>query len=792
MNTRIDQRSIDTAAGARRSFAPAKICDQPAVFSRKELVVYVTLLLMLFASAFVPRASAQNIYIAAQDSTTDDTSTVQVYAPDGTLMNPALVTELRSFINGLWISDGVLVVPNDTDDISKAATLEFVAQTGTQLPFSVKTPLPASAISLGGKMYVLYNYSAAQIDVWDIATGKPVATDLVPGQVLEGQQMTGRLDSIGNVHLYVTIYSSSNAPNTGSILHIMIDASGVVTTDTPVQNINLPQGIALSADGQYVYVITQDVNDFLVGYVSKYRTSGGPPIYTTSAISGYPYTLATSGGLVYVTHAGTVGEHYAATGALFNPNVLDTPLIVIGGITIGAPSCVPPPTKLVAWYSFDQGGASQKDLSAGLNTATTRNTTSIPGEVAGALQFNGKNAYVEAVSSTQNNLGTSDFSIDAWVKVASTADESAVRTIVDKRNGLPTGYHLFLYNGRIGVQVADTHDYGNFISNQVVPPDNQWHLVAVTVDRDSKTGGTWYLDGAPIGNFDPTKYPGSLNNTFPLRIGTRSITFGTSDGWFKGGIDEVEIFNRALSAGEILSIMQAGPAGKCKCTTPPSNMVAWYGFDQASSTQTDLSTTNNPATAYNTTSVIGEVAGGLQFNGTNSSVEAPSTSAVNLGTNNFSIDAWVRISRADDNSGVVVVMDKRDTAQGYHFYLYNHRIGVQLADSNGYDNYVSDVGVAVPADDQWHLIAVTVVRSSHTGGTWYLDGMPIGNFDATAHPYSLSSSSPLDIGVRSAALGGGGYFKGGIDELEIFNRALSSTEVKMLMQSGHAGKCKGY
>ncbi len=80
----------------------------------------------------------------------------------------------------------------------------------------------------------------------------------------------------------------------------------------------------------------------------------------------------------------------------------------------------------------------------------------------------------------------------------------------------------------------------------------------------------------------------------------------------------MEIFTRALSAGEILSIMQAGPAGKCKCMAPPSNMVAWYGFDQGGSTQNDLSTNNNPATAYNAISVIGEVAGALQFNGVSS------------------------------------------------------------------------------------------------------------------------------------------------------------------------------
>ncbi len=83
-----------------------------------------------------------------------------------------------------------------------------------------------------------------------------------------------------------------------------------------------------------------------------------------------------------------------------------------------------------------------------------------------------------------------------------------------------------------------------------------------------------------------------------------------------------------------------------------------------------------------------------------------------------------------------------------------------------------------------------MVRNLPTGGTFYLDGVAIGSFDPTAHQGSLSSTVPLDIGVRSIDQGGEGYFKGGIDELEIFNRALGSDEVVGLMQAGHAGKCK--
>ena len=62
MNTRTDHRVVGNPASARRSFAPARIRVQSGALSRAELVVYVTLLLMLFAAGFVARVAAQDTH----------------------------------------------------------------------------------------------------------------------------------------------------------------------------------------------------------------------------------------------------------------------------------------------------------------------------------------------------------------------------------------------------------------------------------------------------------------------------------------------------------------------------------------------------------------------------------------------------------------------------------------------------------------------------------------------------------------------------------------------------------
>ncbi len=97
-----------------------------------------------------------------------------------------------------------------------------------------------------------------------------------------------------------------------------------------------------------------------------------------------------------------------------------------------APVCIAPPSSMVAWYSFDQSGSSQNDLTSYNNTATAYgNYTSIPGEVANALQFDGTSAYVQASDQSQLDMGTGDFSIDAWVNLSATT--GGVVSLVDKR-----------------------------------------------------------------------------------------------------------------------------------------------------------------------------------------------------------------------------------------------------------------------------------------------------------------------------------------------------------------------
>ncbi|WP_445241358.1 tetratricopeptide repeat protein [Microcoleus vaginatus] len=159
------------------------------------------------------------------------------------------------------------------------------------------------------------------------------------------------------------------------------------------------------------------------------------------------------------------------------------------------------------------------------------------------------------------DIGKEDFSICAWIR---TEDYGIVK-IIDKRienSGPMLGWSFFIYQSKINLQIADEKGWLNCGLNHIekilpfpVVSDNQWHHVAVAVDRDRVDGGRWYVDGKEVGlRFNPTHTQASLSNSVPLTIGRRSDDLG---GIFLGNIGDIRLYKQALSAADVLLIYRA-------------------------------------------------------------------------------------------------------------------------------------------------------------------------------------------------------------------------------------------
>jgi hypothetical protein len=219
-----------------------------------------------------------------------------------------------------------------------------------------------------------------------------------------------------------------------------------------------------------------------------------------------------------------------------------------------------PPLGLVAAYSFDQGsGSSLPDLSGNGNNGTIANASwSTGGKYGSALSFNGTNAIVNVPDSSSLDL-TSGMTLEAWVNPSALGN--AWRTVLMKEQSGNLVYDLYANgSGATKVPVGEVYVGGE---RTVAAPSaltvNTWTHLAVTYDGSvlalyrNGTQVATLLQSGPI-----------LTSTGALRIGGNTIW----PEWFAGLIDEVRVYNRALTQTQIQADMNT-PLGVVD-TQPPS------------------------------------------------------------------------------------------------------------------------------------------------------------------------------------------------------------------------------
>jgi chitodextrinase len=246
---------------------------------------------------------------------------------------------------------------------------------------------------------------------------------------------------------------------------------------------------------------------------------------------------------------------------------------------------------LVAAYNFDEGtGTTVADASGNGNTGTVSNTTwSTTGKYGKALTFNGTNSWVTVPNSTSLHL-TTGMTLEAWVNP--TSSQSGVwQSVIMKEHTGDLDYALYKANSTgkpEGVVYTTAEHELPGTSNLAL---NTWAHLSETYDG---TTMRLYVNGVQVASKAQT---GSINvSTGALRIGGDSI-WGE---YFKGMIDDVRIYNRALSATEIQTDMNT-PVGSVADTTPPT---APSSLHQTGSTMTSAtlgwtaSTDNVGVTGY--------------------------------------------------------------------------------------------------------------------------------------------------------------------------------------------------
>lgn len=205
--------------------------------------------------------------------------------------------------------------------------------------------------------------------------------------------------------------------------------------------------------------------------------------------------------------------------------------------------------NLVGWWKFDEtSGKTAADSSKFARKGTLKgglsfDKDSVDGRTGKALRLGGRDDYVE-IANYKGVTGTRPRTVSAWIKTTEDRGEITSWGAEDYGKMWIYGY----IRGRIGVTPS-----GGYLYINAATDDDRWHHVAVVVRQaelpNLHDDVIHYLDGTPaeihdIGLLD--LWPVQTGKDLDVRIGRR----------FKGLLDDVRIYDRALSDEEVNALFQ--------------------------------------------------------------------------------------------------------------------------------------------------------------------------------------------------------------------------------------------
>lgn len=388
---------------------------------------------------------------------------------------------------------------------------------------------------------------------------------------------------------------------------------------------------------------------------------------------------------------------------------------------------------LVSRWSLDGNAADP----VGDNNGTRNGGTYVIGQTGDAFAFSGGSDSVTVAPSS--SLGLTGFTVSAWVELS----------------GLPSGWATIVEHDR-----WNSDWYGLWKSANGNKFHFRWSPGGSADFRGSIGSGIWYHVVGTYSNGMVSLYlNGSLDSTVtsnsPPVAETAGLRIGQNmDGGeeFPGTIADVRVYSYALSAAEVANLYTS------------TGLVGQWTFDNDVAPSVYDSVSANNGTLSGGTYVSEDGSEALSFNGSTDHVDVPGTAM--LGATSVSISAWVRLSNLANGWATIVEHD-RWNSNWYGLW--------KSADGKMFHFRWSPTG---SADFQSTILANTWyhVVGTYSNGTarLYLNG----NLDfVTTGSAPVAEIGGLRIGQN---LDGGEGFPGMIDDVRIYNYALSYVQVQQL------------
>ena len=465
-----------------------------------------------------------------------------------------------------------------------------------------------------------------------------------------------------------------------------------------------------------------------------------------------------------------------------------------------APPVPPPPavdpcqpanasSAQVARWGFDEGqGLVAADSSGRAHAGAIVGATWIEDGVVGrALHFDGSD-YVRVARQLDLDIDGA-ITMIAWIR-PSTLDELQL-TIMSKASSATVGYDMGLYTGdMLFGRVGGADGQGRTLRKSGGVPAGQWQQVAVTYDGSV---GSLYHNGA----LAHQKTIGGGNGVVPsdLFIGMPADRTSLA---FMGDIAEVQVFGTVLSAADIAAQYRCiasrsrfqlpeiavvvpqpivGPPAPIPALPVSSDgLVAYYPFSLSGKDASGKGNDTDVKGPVPTSDRFGNANGAYSFNGAGDSVSRAQPIGLPSGSAPRTIAGWFNSDQPKQY--ISTLFGFGSPSYGANFQL---TIGpASLTDYpvvfrvNGWgdgSDWRTGVDPAPLMDGKWHHAAVTYDGQMVT---FFVDGI------AKASSARSYYTSPQYVTIGAEIGSDGTPFKGALDDVVIFSRALSTAEIAKL------------
>lgn len=474
-------------------------------------------------------------------------------------VNPNLIVENLDLIHSSSSLSGAGVVTVAGAMNWTAGTMSGSGRTIIPAGVTLNLALSSSAtlartLENGGT--VLWTGAVLNVFSSAVITNRPGALFRAEGEAangLGGFTANGRFDNAGT-------FRKSAGTGTTTV------ASGMKFTN--YNTVDIRSGI-LAANGGYVSSSNALLNCALGGTTpgtgfGQLRVAGTVTLngaLSVDFINGF--VPATNGSFTVLT----AGTRNGAFGSFFYPSnavtmqLSNTASSVIARVTdvFTVPQPAPVPPGLISWWRAEGNALDSVSTNHGvLTNGTTFNT----GKVGRTFAFDGTDDVVQVPDSA--SLRPASVSIEAWVKFFAT---NGIRIVLVKPIGTGTfdSYELALQDGAVLAAVADNSGFGPFLTGPANTVTEQWYHLAFTFNDASKQQ-VLYVNGVPVASGTANKT--MSYDTHPVLLGA-DVENGVLSFFHNGLIDEASIYNRALTSAEVVTIYNAGAAGKQLSAVPP-------------------------------------------------------------------------------------------------------------------------------------------------------------------------------------------------------------------------------